>query len=397
MTHNHAPTHNGQRVEARVSAAFPPGASLNGLHAETASSPSSKIPVDYANLLATVEVKASDPIPRPPVCLTIRSGEAESTVGTLGNFSLLIGRAKSRKTFAVGLAVAAALKGETVQGRFTGQLPPDQQMVLYFDTEQGNYHVQRSIRRICELVGIENPTNLRAYALRTKDTKERLGAIEWAIYNTEGIGLVVIDGIRDVVFDINSPEEATDIATRLLRWTEERRVHVLTVLHQNKGNDDARGHLGTELVNKAETVIRVAKDPEDREVSTLTPEMCRDRDFEPFGFSIDEHGLPVLVEGYASRSPSGKNYRGKVKPTPATFSAEQHEALLLNAFGGREAEGYGETWRRIKRAAEAMEFPFGDNTAKDFLSHYLDVGRVSKEAGKRAALYRLKVEVATPV
>ena len=81
-----------------------------------------------------------------------------------------------------------------------------------------------------------------------------------AIYRTENVGLVVIDGIRDMVYDINSSSESTKVISLLMTWTGERNIHIHTILHQNKGDEHARGHIGTELSNKAETVLQVEKD-----------------------------------------------------------------------------------------------------------------------------------------
>lgn len=132
-------------------------------------------------------------------------------------------------------------------------------------------------------------------------TKERLRKIEEAIYDLDDLGLVVIDGIRDLAHDINRPGEATDLITKLMQWTDERRIHIHTVLHLNKGDDNTRGHLGTELNNKAETVLQITKDDFDRDISSVAAMHIRNRDFEPFAFRINADALPELVEGYQSR------------------------------------------------------------------------------------------------
>ena len=117
--------------------------------------------------------------------------------------------------------------------------------------------------RILRLAGLPtdvHPPLLEFLCLRGYATKERLRKIEEAIYDLDDLGLVVIDGIRDLAHDINSPGEATDLITKLMQWTDERRIHIHTVLHLNKGDDNTRGHLGTELNNKAETVLQITKD-----------------------------------------------------------------------------------------------------------------------------------------
>ena len=52
-----------------------------------------------------------------------------------------------------------------------------------------------------------------------------------------------------------------------MQWTDDRQIHIHTILHQNKGDENARGHIGTELNNKAETVLLVEKDKNDCDIS----------------------------------------------------------------------------------------------------------------------------------
>ena len=86
---------------------------------------------------------------------------------------------------------------------------------------------------------------------------------------------MIIDGIRDFVYDINSPSESTKIITLLMQWTDERQIHIHAILHQNKGDENTRGHIGTELNNKAETVLLVEKAPPNA-MSHLDAEMQTD-------------------------------------------------------------------------------------------------------------------------
>ncbi|MDR2918576.1 MAG: mobilization protein, partial [Tannerella sp.] len=52
-----------------------------------------------------------------------------SPIGTLGNFSASIGKAKSKKTFNVSAIVAAALKNGTVL-QYDAELPENKQKIL---------------------------------------------------------------------------------------------------------------------------------------------------------------------------------------------------------------------------------------------------------------------------
>ena len=128
-------------------------------------------------------------------------------IGTLGNFSASIGKAKSKKTFNVSAMVAAALSGKEVLN-YTTDFPDRKNRILYIDTEQSQNHCMIVMHRIMKLAKL--PTNEdcdRFYflSLRKFNPKERLAIIDDAISQIEGLGFVVIDGIRDLVYDINSP------------------------------------------------------------------------------------------------------------------------------------------------------------------------------------------------
>ena len=86
-----------------------------------------------------------------------------------------------------------------------------------------------------------------------------------------------------------------------MQWTDDKQIHIHTVLHQNKNDEHARGHIGTELNNKAETILQVEVDKEDKAISVVEAVHIRDRDFEPFAFRINEDVLPELVEPYLRR------------------------------------------------------------------------------------------------
>lgn len=183
-------------------------------------------------------------------------------IGTLGNFSASIGKAKSKKTFNVSAMVAAALSGKEVLN-YTTDFPDRKNRILYIDTEQSQNHCMIVIHRIMKLAKL--PTNEdcdRFYflSLRKFNPKERLAIIDDAISQIEGLGFVVIDGIRDLVYDINSPSEATCVISKLMQWTDEYQIHLHTILHQNKSDENARGHIGTEINNKAETIIQIDKE-----------------------------------------------------------------------------------------------------------------------------------------
>ena len=192
---------------------------------------SDSVPAASSSSWQSARLLVTDEFAAPPVILRV----GDSVIGTLGNFSASTGKAKSKKTFNVCAIVAAAMTGGTVLN-YSASLPPRKRRILYVDTEQSRFHCKRVLCRILRLAGLPtdaHPPLLEFLCLRGYATKERLRKIEEAIYDLDNLGLVVIDGIRDLAHDINSPGEATDLITKLMQWTDERRIHIHTVLHLN--------------------------------------------------------------------------------------------------------------------------------------------------------------------
>jgi predicted ATP-dependent serine protease len=255
------------------------------------------------------KIDVKEVIPKPQIAISLANTKTDgyAILGTLGNFSVIIGKAKAKKSFFINIAVSTALSKDLILERFKSDLPNDKNEVLYFDTEQGKYHVQKAVKRICAQINQPEPENLHTFFLRSLTPSERLEFIENEIYSNDKIGFVVIDGIKDLVTSINDEEQATNIASKLLKWTEERNIHIITVLHQNKSDTNARGHIGTELINKAETVLEVAKAETDTNISIVTPQQCRNIEPEVFAFEINEYGIPIIAENFEIRTETKKN------------------------------------------------------------------------------------------
>ncbi len=333
---------------------------------------------DYSALLDLARIDILEDIRINPTCIKVGG----NTWGTLSNFSAVIGKAKSKKSFLIMIALAAAVKQS--EGLITVEFAKDKDKVLLFDTEQSKFHIQRAVKRISYLAGNIHPHNLETYGLRRHPPVTRLAMIEQCIYDNYDTGLVVIDGIRDLVTSINDEEQATMITSKLLKWTEERNIHIIIVLHQNKGDNNARGHVGSEIINKAETVISVSKDPDNKEISNVQVEYARDKEFEPFSFTIDENGMPAVVENFLKPE-------GKKAITPADVSKEMHGLILDQIFIFAPNFYYKEFIIQVKLNFQSKSIKIGDNKAKEFITYYMNQGWVEKvEGGKRYPYYKLK-------
>lgn len=124
-------------------------------------------------------VRAADACEQSPAVLRVDG----SVIGTLGNFSASIGKAKSKKTFNVAALTAAALTNGTVP-HYLASFPEEKRGILYIDTEQGRPHCQQVLRRILRLAGLpeeQNPDNLVMLTLRKFPPDMRLAIVDHAI------------------------------------------------------------------------------------------------------------------------------------------------------------------------------------------------------------------------
>ena len=108
--------------------------------------------------------------------------------------------------------------------------------------------------------------------------------------------LVIFDGIRDVVGDINNYQEAQTVLEKLLGVASYLNTCIVCVLHQNKSLEDKtlRGALGTELQNKSYETYECQKDPDTR-IFCMRQIATRKYDITAkMEFSVDSSGLPIL-------------------------------------------------------------------------------------------------------
>jgi RecA-family ATPase len=289
-------------------------------------------------------------------------------LATFGNISVITGQAKSRKSFFVG-AIASSfcnVNFETLECIKTTR-NEDKRMILYFDTEQARFHVKSVLNRIIDMSG-KDPEELEflsVFCLRKYAPNERLEIIENAIEVTKNLGLVIIDGIRDLITNINDPDQATMITTKLMKWSEEKDCHILTVIHENKGNEQARGHIGTELINKAETVISIRKEQENSLRSEVIPTYTRGKSFTNFAFTINEEGYPIIDKAF---KPDNKGRKQKFNMTE--LKTQEIEVILKSAFKQSKELTYLELLESLQFAClDQLNTHIGTNKAKEFLTY----------------------------
>ena len=221
-----------------------------------------------------------------------------SCICSVGNISAICGEAKSRKTFLTSGLVASAMAIPYNKLNNFKIVDKNHNLdVLWVDTEQGEMHVRKVVDRISEMTGAKlgglvSEPRLTTLALRELSPHERKQRMYDAMMLMH-YDLVVIDGIADLQRNTNDLEESDALVTELMALSTLAETHILCVLHTNPGSDKARGHLGSSLQRKAETVLFVHRVGE---TSVVEPQFCRNEPFERFAFAINEEGIPEVCE-----------------------------------------------------------------------------------------------------
>ena len=253
-------------------------------------------------------VDISEEVKYPPVAISCGSYIEKNTdgtsseypipLGTYGNFSFVQAPPKVGKSFFTSLLTSAYLNNGN---KFTGKIKGHRKgrNVIHFDTEQGRFHAQKVFRRPIIMNGLETDDKYYTYALRNMSPSDRIDFIDYVLSDVldgKNIGLIIIDGIADLVADVNNLEQCSVAVQKLMSWTDEYKCHIVTVIHSNYGSDKPTGHLGSFLEKKAELQIKLEANHVNKGWVSVECKRSRNRGFEPFSFLINENGLPEFVD-----------------------------------------------------------------------------------------------------
>jgi len=299
-------------------------------------------------------IDVSQPIEKEPTLHSING----VSVFTKGNISAITGKAKSRKSFFETAVAAAMLSGECLGMTSEGG------RVLFLDTEQSLFHVQRAAKRILRLSGLEPDKNipeLQVYALRPFSVKERIEALKMSVERHRPT-FVIIDGIIDMLLNFNDITESSELVGLLMKLSAEYSCHIQCVIHQNKADANMRGHSGSFLIQKSETSLEVSTL---NDISTVTAIATRGLPPDDISFRINEEGLPELCG----------------QPTKANASLDKSQNNMRRCLG-QSAMSYS------KLVEEYMAYSgTAVATTKRHIAELLSMGFISRD---EQSLYRMK-------
>lgn len=301
-----------------------------------------------------------------------------------GDVQAVTGAAKSGKSFAC-LVFAAAVLRDSYLG-FEAVKPG--RRVLWIDTEMSPRDVNKRHRALLRLAGLspeERADRLEVLMLGTvegrKNSRGKVLETENHVRKSLVFGaarnlrpdLLILDGVRDICTDFNDMAESSGLVLDLRRLAVEVGCAIVMVLHENPTGDKMRGHLGTELLNKASEVYRVKlkADADGRYMSVETA-ASRNQPAGRWSFRIED-GVPVEAEIIDLNPEESKQ-------------AERDRAIEL-AFYHREGIRRGDLEREV---AETLGCT--DRTARTRISEAVADGVICKEADGLYHLVRNEIE-----
>ena len=251
----------------------------------------------FKKILQQSYVDPQEKIDYPPIAISKGTTGGNNPIplplGTYGNFSFISAAPKSKKTFLVSLLAAAYLSCDK---KYTKDMVGSRKKkkLIHYDTEQGRFHAQRTFNRVYRMC--DDSSDYYTYALREYSAFERLEFIDWHLYNVENPGLVIIDGIADLILDSNDLVQSNKLIQHLMRWTQDLNIHIITVIHSNFNSDKATGHLGSFMEKKTETQISLDLSADDKDLAVVRCRRSRGYPFDAFAFRVESDGLPYIQD-----------------------------------------------------------------------------------------------------
>ena len=240
-----------------------------------------------------------------------------------GELVAACGKAKSGKTLFLSIIMAAALTEHVLALERPAPSTPDSAQpstidssklstlnsksptplrVLWLDTEQSQQSTQDIlVNRIIPLCRGDTAEafdeTFFAYNLRGLGFEKRLELTKLAIGSIRP-DLVIVDGVKDLMTDINDAVQATLLMEELMALAQRYNCCIVSVLHQNKSESDhnMRGSIGTELMNKAFEVFQCETIGESETFKVSQTYSRKHHIKRKMFYRLDDGGLPELCD-----------------------------------------------------------------------------------------------------
>lgn len=242
-------------------------------------------------------VDLKEPIEKPEVLISIgtysyNGGQYPVPVMTAGEFSCISAPSKSKKSFLKSQFASAYIGGKSINHfeDIKGHRNEDF-FIIDCDTEQSKFYAANTFKRVQKITGEEYP-HYYPFKMRHLTPEKRVAFIDQLLQSERfenRVKLVFIDGVADLIEDSNDLVMSNYIAGKLLQWTDKYNIHVCIIIHNAYNTIKPTGHLGSAVVKKAESVILLEPEEENKEIVKVSHLYSRGRSFQEFWFRINDY------------------------------------------------------------------------------------------------------------
>lgn len=312
----------------------------------------------------------------------IKIGEA--TISTEESLTTISGGVKSGKSALCSVLLAGALvdESEHYDGFESVYIKPNvnNHAVIHVDTEQPLHKQFKNVKHaILDRVGLSTePDFFLSYNIRHMNIREKIDFVkdlfEFAMERFGGIHIVVIDGIADFIHSVNDEIECNELVDNFEKLSIKYKAPILCILHLNPGTNKERGHLGSQLQRKSESVLVVTKA---KEIVYCEPKVLRNADITDvpiIGYAYDKDKHRHCFTGYAEKD--DYDIRNKI----------DYEGIAEEAFT-KNPIPYNEAVANIERITGKA-----NSTAKRYIAEMVSKGIITKN-GKSYTLNQKQVTV----
>lgn len=201
-------------------------------------------------------------------------------------------------------------------------------LVLYVDTERNQQEqLPFSLQSIQVLAGYkkeEHPHNFDYISLLEISRKDRFAALneslDYIITDKTKPTFIVLDVSTDCIEDFNRIDSSMELIDHMNKSINKHNVIFLCLIHENPRSDKARGHFGSELMNKASTVMQVGYEKDasnnDTELIRIKYLKCRSSArHHPFyaKYCNEFKGLVLASQEDISNLSNSRKVKGKIE------------------------------------------------------------------------------------
>lgn len=294
-------------------------------------------------------------------------------VGSTGNVFLIMASPGVGKSAICEMIISSYEQTDKEQEEITIN---SSKKVLMIDTERSKVDVSKCFNRICGRVGVDEPEKLKKISLwsltHMTDTEKKMSVIRRELSSGE-YSMLIIDGSSDFVKNPNDMIESNDFVDWLRELALLFDLTIVTTIHTNPSDGKPRGHLGSELLRRAETVASVeVQDINDNRLHCLTTKgkfgktRNTNKQLEMFFEWNDDKGMFTISDKSFVVDAPKKNL--------PKVSNEDLKSFAIEVFEDEESLKHKDLVERLAEATEISK----DTIRKSYIERLIEMKAIEK-------------------